>query len=447
MLIFLLACGFFAAPQLQAFEFQKEKPKWGFSGWVKNTTYWDSRQVDGVRDDDYSLFPKDRVLDVIGNDINDVGDFDILAIDSTVSLTVGNIFIGGKNHGVELTGEIVANFLGIREVNINEPQLTFGYLALNWERSQLLMGQYLTPLYVVDATPHTVSYGYGAPIEPFVYLPEVRFTHRTKSGWEISLSANSEMAESASVGFEAAPPQTFVLPPTVVSTQFLRNAKLPILGCRCRKQFGEFTILAGAQYRKIRPRLTSDAGYKVHEHVNAVSAYLVAKVVHKPVVATFKLLYTQNGYADGVLGTYGIRSIELPSHRFTYAASQFVNAWVDVEASDPKWLNPGVFAGFLQNLGTTHPLFSLACDPGYGFTSYKQLLMGSNLFADNEDLDVDWLVKIIPRVYFIFKSIQIGAELEYNRMSYGVNIDQRGKPIDTHIINHARFLMGMFYYF
>src|SRR5262245_29713478 len=67
-----------------------ERPKVVLSGWVKNTTFWDTRQVDGARDNDYSLFPKGRRLDPQGRDINAFGAFGMLAIDTTLSLTMGN---------------------------------------------------------------------------------------------------------------------------------------------------------------------------------------------------------------------------------------------------------------------------------------------------------------------------------------------------------------------
>ena len=425
-----------------------ERPRVGISGWVKNTTFWDTRQVDGVRDDDYSLFPKDRRLDVQGNDINAFGDWNMLAIDTTLSLTVGNIFIG-RNKAVELLGEVDVNFLGVREANINSPEMTFGYLALNWSWGQLLFGQYELPLYVVDAAPNTVSYGYGSPIEPFGWIPQLRFTYKSHNGWTVMASAHTEIDEEASVGFAPDPtPTPFVLPPTLFDSQFIRNSKFPTLALRVRKDWGPTAMAcAGVQYRIIKPRLVTDANYKVHEHVGGVSAYALVKFLQSKARTILKFMYSENGFADGILGTYGIRSISLPTHRFTYTPQRFVNAWVDCQASNPIRWNPGIFAGISKNLGTANLLSPLACDPGYGFTSYKQELMASNFFENNQDLNINWLLKVIPRLYVIFKSVQLGLELEYNCVSYGDTINQRGQPACTHLVNHMRFLTGLYYYF
>jgi hypothetical protein len=443
--MFMLVCALAWCSALNAFEVSG-KPAWGFSGYVKNVSFWDSRQVDGARENDYSLFPKNRVPDVLGNDINAAGQFGIMAIDSNLSLTVGNVFIG-KHKKVELTGEVEVNFLGIREGVINQPQLTFGYLALNTENSQLLCGQYEIPLFIVDAAPNTVSYGWGSPVEPFSYLPDVRFTYKWKSGWQIMVGAHSEIAEAASVGFVEEPPEPFVLPQTEVSSRFFRDSKVPILSLRVRKNFGESAIIAGAQYHRIKPRLYTSADFIAHEHVDAWSAYGAIKIVCDPVKAVFKALYAENGWADGLLGTYGIRSIEMPTQRFTYTPLRAANVWLDCQASDPGRFNPGIFIGFSKNLGTTKPLMNLADDPGYGFTSYKQLLLGSTFFENDEDLDINWLLKVMPRLYVLWKSFQIGTEFEYNCVSYGNSINQFGRPVDTHNVNHFRLMVAAYYFF
>lgn len=420
-------------------------PSWHLFGHVKQIMFWNSRQIEGYREGDYTIIPNNKRPDVVGNDINSVGNFNFLAIDTTLSVTFGGIVIG-KQHDIELVGRVGVNFLGVREQFINSPQLTYGYLGLKRKQTELLVGQYSLPLYIEDAGPNTVTWGYGSPIEAFTYVPQIRFTQKWGQTWELLISAHSEILEAASVGFLPQEGPPFDLPETTFDSRFLRNAMTPVFNLNLRKDNGPWSYIAGVQYRRIVPRLETDADFKAHEHVNAISAFGLMKYQNEWLVSTAKFLYTENGFADTGIDTYGITGINPVTHRFTYAPVRAINLWLDCDFLRMERYNPGFFIGFYRNVGTTHPLMNLACDPGYGFTSYRDLIIKPNDFANNEAIDLGWMVKFNPRLFMKFHVFEMGLEFEYHAVGFGT-IDQSGEPKNTNLVQQGRGNFACYYYF
>jgi len=448
----------------------------GFDGYVRQVNFWDSRQVIAERSGDYSLFPQEKNPDVQGRDINAQGDFGMWAIDTTLTLTVGNMHLGGPR-GPDVLGKVAFFFLGNFEDFIELATQSFGFFMLQWENTNLLVGQttnppffyqispnkYLDTLDVVapafqsslpkqiydDPIPRTVSYAFGLPIETFAYVPMVRLMHTFCDTWHMLLAAQAEQSDSSSVGFVNTTPEPFVLPPTQISSEYWSNSKIPVLNAQLHKYFSnQSAIIVGAQYRRIQPSLVTDLNYKADTYVDAWSAYAGVKLNWHPVLTVIKCLYTQNGEADGNLCTYGIRTINPNTHEFTYTPLQTLNLWMDMRpAQDHHRYSPGIFVGYRKNLGTTHPLVNInEVSPAWGFTSYKDVIMKGNLIPDNQDLNIDWMIKIIPRIFIAFKRFQIGAEIEYNYVRFG-DVQQNGRVTNTYPVNHFRFLTGFYYYF
>jgi hypothetical protein len=452
-----------------------EQARFGFDGFVKQVTFWDSRQVVAGRETDYTFFPKERKNDVQGCDINAAGDFAMWAMDTTLSVTVSGIHLGGPR-GPNILGKVAVNFLGTRDQFLDMMELTFGFVALQWEKSQLLCGQMTVPTFLFqvapnsiahtldivapafqadkkaeydDPIPRTVSYAYGSPMEPFAYVPLIRFMHTFSHNIHMLLSAQSEIGENASVGFLNTPPEPFVLPPSAPSSQFLHNSKTPVFNAQLHKYYSnESVVIGGVQYRRIQPRLVTDLDFKTNEVVNALTAYAAVKLRWDPVTTIIKCYYTQNGFADGNLGTYAIRTINPLTHEFTYTPFHNLSVWLDCRPShDGRRYIPGIFAGFFKNFGTTKPMVDInQVSPRWGFTSYKDVVVKGNQTENNQDLDIDWMIKIVPRLFVSFKRFQIGAELEYHYVRFG-DLQRNGRVTNTYPVNHVRFLTGFFYYF
>ena len=102
--------------RIEALEAEAKKPKeWDASiyGWVRTEYSFDSRQSAYSREYQLNLYPLDEKRDAQGNDINDTGASNFLAITSRVGIK----FRRPDVWGAKATGNIEADFFGNTELN------------------------------------------------------------------------------------------------------------------------------------------------------------------------------------------------------------------------------------------------------------------------------------------------------------------------------------------
>ncbi|WP_312077114.1 DcaP family trimeric outer membrane transporter [Chryseobacterium sp.] len=170
-----------------------EQPKEGkvkvdFYGFIRNDIFYDTRQNIGAGENIVPLYPRDRALDVNGDDINDSPKFHMLSVVSRAGITVkGPDVLGAKTAGI-LEGE----FFGATEGGINEFRLRHAYITLDWEKTQLGVGQYWHPMVILDCLPNVVNYSTGSPIFALNRNPQVRLTHKLSDKFKVIAAINSQ---------------------------------------------------------------------------------------------------------------------------------------------------------------------------------------------------------------------------------------------------------------
>ena len=83
----------------------KDKVEVQFYGFIRNDIFMDTRQMIGAGEVLVPLYPKDRLLDVNGADINDASKFHMLSIVSRAGVNLkGPELLGAKTSGI-LEGE------------------------------------------------------------------------------------------------------------------------------------------------------------------------------------------------------------------------------------------------------------------------------------------------------------------------------------------------------
>ena len=98
MLLFLMVQGISAQDKEK-----DEEKKFGakISGFVKNDFFYDTRQTVAAREGHFLLWPSPENLDMIGEDINAQSNFNMLAIQSRISLALsGPDALGAKTSGL-----------------------------------------------------------------------------------------------------------------------------------------------------------------------------------------------------------------------------------------------------------------------------------------------------------------------------------------------------------
>ena len=114
----------------------------GFTGMVKTDLIYDTRQTVSLREGSLLFYPEPALPDAEGNDINAKANFNILAVQTKVTLEVR----GPDALGAKTSGLIEAEFFGNVNPNINVFRLRHAYIKLNWPKTEILAGQYWHPL-------------------------------------------------------------------------------------------------------------------------------------------------------------------------------------------------------------------------------------------------------------------------------------------------------------
>ena len=153
--------------------------KW--HGFANPHYYADSRSVVGGREDMMLFYPKPIVRDSLGRDINDGWQANMLAITARLNLTV---------HGPEIWGAqsrafIEGDFTGATNATNNNLRLRHAYIALDWDKHHLLMGQYWYAMVVHEIMPMTNPLNMGAPFHPYARQPQVRYSYFPTPNWEL----------------------------------------------------------------------------------------------------------------------------------------------------------------------------------------------------------------------------------------------------------------------
>ena len=424
MVMILMIQGLWAQDKAQETTIEKgktEEKKFGvkFSGFVKNDFFYDTRQTVAAREGHFLLWPTPENLDMNGNDINAKASFNMLAIQSRLSLALK----GPDALGASTSGLIEGDFFAQLNENINLFRLRHAFVKFSWTHVELLAGQTWNPLFVTDCFPGTVSFNTGTPIQSFARNPQIRVSYKT-GGLKISAAALSQR-DYASRGPEGA------------TSRYLSNSGIPDMHLQAQYAFKNesgtgFIAGAGLAYKTIVPRLSSEPVegevYKVNEKVGGLTAMGFSRLNTKPVTAKLQVRYGEN-IADllAISGFVVTDIIDPLTGQQEYSPLKSMSYWAEVHSNG----NPqvGIFGGYTVNNGSKDERSS-TLNPVYG--------LGTNIRS---------LYRIAPRVIYNVGKVRLALECEYTSAAYGRDYDNFFIPSETISTGNMRFLLAVFYFF
>ena len=391
-------------------EGDKEKKinlKW--SGFVKNDFFWDSRQTVTAREGHFLLFPKPVSEDPDGNDINAKSNMNFLAIQSRLSLGI----TGPDVLNAKLSAKIEGDFFAQANANINLLRLRHAYVKMNWEKTELLFGQYWIPMFVTGCFPGTVSFNTGTPFQPFGRNPQIRLTH--KLGNLKLLAIASMQRDYSSRG------------PAGITGEYLRNSSMPELSGQIHFSNGKtFLTGIGGGYKQIVPQIVTGAGYATEETVSSFSSIAFLKIKTSPVTVKMEGIYGQNLPDVLSIGGFAVTdSTDITKGFVSYTPLTTMSAWVDIHTNGKKF-QFGVFGGYTKNLGSENDIVGTV----YG--------LGTNIESQ---------YRISPRVIYNVGPARFAFETEYTVANYGASTDAKGVPTDITEANNLRLLFAVYYFF
>lgn len=361
-----------------------QKVEVNFYGFIRSDIFADSRQNIGSGENAVMLYPRDRQLDVNGEDVNDAPKFHMLSIISRAGINLkGPEILGAKSSGI-LEGE----FFGATEGGINEFRLRHAYVMLDWEKTQLGIGQFWHPFVVTDALPNMVNYGTGAPVYGLNRNPQVRLTHKFTEKFKAIAAVHSQRDFTP-------------------NTEPYRNSAMPAMHLQLQYKSKSFIAGIAGQYENLKPALVSN-NIKSNERVNSFSAMAYTKVITNPVTFTAAAYKMQNAASYVMLGGYV--GYKLPNEIEVYKPIDTESIWLDVQQnSKGKWAL-GLFTGVVYNRGVDNPV------EGATAISYGVTTNWGAVSATQGGRTVNYLHKVVPRIDFT-PSKALKFRLEYERAS------------------------------
>ena len=388
-------------------------------GQVRTDIYYNSRDnvqsVDGL----FYSYPKDEVFDGNGNDINGSSSSNMYAVYSRM----GFDFAGPMLGKAKTSAKIEFDFRGNGNDNLSALRLRHAYFNLDWGKNKLLVGQTSHPFFG-EVSPQILNLNTGSPFQPFGRAPQIRYRHNSGSLqlqvsalWQSQFKSHGPTADDGTGKGNA-------------RNQYPhKNANVPELALGLDYKANGWIVGAGIDLLSIAPRTkaTGEDGsiYKVDELLTTVSYEAHVKYQKEKLFFAAKSGLGSNFTHTSMLGGYGIKSENAKTGEREYTPFRNSSTWVNI-VYGKKW-KPGIFVGYIKNLGTADELIS------------------STVYGTGTNIDELWTGTF--ELTYNVPHWKIGAEYNYTSALYGKNDLKDGKVKDTHAVGNNRLVLSATYSF
>jgi len=406
----------------------QEPTKLKVYGFVSNDFFYNSRQnvemVDGI----IQLFPKPIELNAAGVDKNAVAQAEMLSVNTRIGVDLtGAPILGAKSNG-----KIEADFAGFG-TSYYVFRIRQAFMKLNWEKTELLVGQTWHPLFG-SVVPTTFSANAGGPFQPFNRSPQVRVKQTLTSTLSATAAALYEM-QYASFG----PSST-----SAVNT-YLKNAIVPDLFVGLENKTKHWTLGVGADLKTLKPEPLNDAT------ITSLSAGAYAQYVNGKLQLKGKTTYGENLSDQLMLGGYGVSKYATDMTTvLSYTNYKNMSSWINAVYGTK--LQVGLLLGMSNNLGTTEDLALNSKNRfvSYGYGFYNSSDLNPNIKTTDVDYNnqqiLDRLYRVAPQVSYNISNFRFGLEYDYTKASYGT-IQHDGSAKNTYNVSNHRVLASVMYIF
>lgn len=391
-------------------------------GFVKLDTWYDTNQVILTHQDHSIIGPMPIEPSVNGQNINSRGQVVMTSIESRMGVLLNSDNIIGSD--LKTFGRIEADFIGTTEYTISSFRLRHAYgIILQPYDYEILFGQYYDPLFIPECCPHNLAFDKGVAFEPQARNPQLRVTKifgNLSQNLEVTLAALAQ-------GYFCSPGPIGFFP------VYQRNSLTPMFTLRLINNFNPNFWGAAIAFKRIVPRLVTDKNYKTDAGLNSIIAEAFLKLIYNNLFFNSKVVYSQNGPDQLLLGGYGVETLEPTTDLRTYKSISSVSAWLDTYIVH-NCLSIGLFIGGTKKLKNKDKFY---IDP----TTNEPILYD----LQPEITKADSIFKIAPRMFWVLDPLRIGIEINYSRINYGNKFNQCANIFDFAPAHNIRFL-GVAYY-
>ena len=396
--------------------------KW--AGFVKSDIFFDSRQVVAARQGHFLLYPRKNLPDQLNRDINAKSDFNILSIQTRLKAVISAPDV----LNAKLSGMIEGAFFGNIELNLNTFRLRHAIVKLNWENTELMIGQFWHPMFNTSCFPGTVSFNTGTPFQPFSRNPQVRLTQNVgKITFYLTALAQTDFVSAGPL-------------PTFYSTKYIRDAAVPEMNLTLQyastNESGTSIFFgAGINHIILKPRLVTDLNYRTDELTMGTSTMAFFKIKTPAITIKLEGVYGQNTTNLTMLGGYAVEKIsDEDTGERSYTPINTASFWTDIHTNGKLW-QFGLFGGYTQNLGSNSEIAQIQTDEEETGQIYY-----------SRGKDISNVYRVSPRVIYNPGKLRFALELEYTNAAYGTP-DKMGVVQNTTSVGNLRFLFATYLFF
>lgn len=398
-------------------------------GFVRNDIFLNSRRNLDLRDGVLDVYPLDATnlptrsgttLTANPNDdANAVPQLGYSAIVTRLGVRMGGI----TAFDAKISGVLETDFFGITNGTggsgsgtENLLRLRHAYAAMDWTKSQLLIGQYWNPNFIPKCFPGTANFSTGIPFNPFSFIPQVRLT--SKVGKDISLMGM--IFGYSLAGFS--PAGTFAVGSGVDAQKF---SVLPAFASQLTFENKTFLASVGLEGNSLSPRImdtknTSTGVFggtgagNVQKNISSnlfmLNFLAYAKLTTSKVTAKFHTTYGQS-YTQyvGLGGFAEYRNAN--TGEWKYEAHNQMNMWGELISTNSKKFQPAIFIGYLQNMGLANSIAASNIKSGTLAFQGRGISTVTGRTFDN-------MLRIAPRLDFYSGKMKLALEYELSMMKW-----------------------------
>lgn len=395
-------------------------------GFVRNDFYYDSRENFETASGLFYVIPKDRDLNALGEDLNDVSSSRFLSIATRIGVKVySNIPILKS----QLMAQVETDFAGYSG-STTMLRIRQAFVKMDREKWSFLAGQTWHPMFGT-VVPEVQSLATGSPFQPFNRSPQIRIDAKTfgNKGTEFRVFASAiYQFQYASVG------------PDGSSPKYQTNAKVPEAYLGLELKNAGFLFGVGAEMTTLKPRdyeLSADSTCTYITDRTFMSmawnAYLQYITPNGKFRVRAKSIYGGNMSHLLLLSGYAEIDDKLSGARYYYDVKTWTS-WLNL-VYGTKW-QVGVFGGYMKNFGVDHCL-------SLPDVSSEVYMFGYNNIAG--------AYRVSPMLCYNLKHFSFGVEYEMTATSYGKWEDSKelfySTVENTHWVKNHRVVAVMMLHF
>ena len=398
-------------------------------GHVRTDIYYNSRDnvqsVDGL----FYSYPKDEVLDHNGNDINGGDNSNMY----TVYSRMGFDFAGPMIGKAKTSAKIEFDFRGNGNDNLSALRLRHAYFNFDWGKNKLLVGQTSHPFFG-EVSPQILNLNTGSPFQPFGRAPQIRYRHNSgalqlqaAAVWQSQFKSHGPTADDGTGKGNARnqyPHKNSNIPELALGIDYKANGWIVGLGI-------DMLSIVPRTKATVRDLLVDSPNatttYKVDERLTTVSYEAHVKYQKDKLFFAAKSTLGSNFTHTSMLGGYAVKSQNATTGEREYTPFRNSSNWINI-IYGKKW-KPGIFIGYIKNLGTA-----------------DDMEMGDNKAIYGTGTNIDQLLSGTFELTYNVPHWKIGAEYNYTSAWYG-KTQKDGKVKDTHAVGNNRLVLSATYSF